>query len=55
MVLKQNIRHSTKEMFSKILNPAIPFLGLYTKDTQMYNNNTCFIIFMVALFIRARN
>ena len=34
---------------------AIPLLGIYPKDSPTYNNNTCSIMFIAALFIIARN
>ena len=35
--------------------PAIPFLGIYPKDALTYNENTCSIMFIAALFIIARS
>jgi len=36
-------------------DPAIPLLGIYQKDAPMYNKDTCFTIFIAALFIIARS
>jgi hypothetical protein len=38
-------------------NPAIPFLGIYTKNAPTSNKDTCSTMFIAALFIKpeARN
>ena len=36
-------------------NSSIPLLGLYPKDSSIYNKYTCSIIFIPALFITARS
>ena len=36
-------------------DPAIPLLGIYTKDDQTYKKDTCSTMFIVALFIIARS
>jgi len=35
-------------------HPAIPFLGIYPKDASTYNKDTCYTMFITALFIIAR-
>ena len=35
--------------------PAIPLLGIYPKDTSSYHKDICSTMFIVALFIIARN
>ena len=35
--------------------PAIPFLSMYPKDTPSYHKAICLTMFMMALFITARN
>jgi hypothetical protein len=35
-------------------DPAIPLLGIYPTDVQIYNKNTCSIMFIAPLFIIAR-
>jgi hypothetical protein len=32
-------------------NSAIPFLGIYPKDAATYNKDTCYAMFIAALFI----
>jgi len=34
-------------------DPAIPLLGIYTKDTLLYHRATCSTMFIVALFVIA--
>jgi hypothetical protein len=34
--------------------PAIPLLGIYSKDALTYNKDTYFTVFIAALFIIAR-
>jgi hypothetical protein len=34
---------------------AIPLLGIYPKDAPSYNKDTCFTMFITALFIIARS
>jgi len=34
---------------------AIPLLGIYPNDSPTYKKDTCFTMFMAALFIIARN
>ena len=36
-------------------DPAISLLGIYPKDAQTYNKNTCYTVFIAALFIIARS
>jgi hypothetical protein len=36
-------------------DPAIPFLGIYTKYVTPYPKNKCSQMFMAALFLKARN
>jgi hypothetical protein len=36
-------------------DPAIPLLGIYPKDAPTYNKDICSIMFIVALFIKARS
>jgi hypothetical protein len=36
-------------------NPAIPFLGIYLKDTLTYHKDTCSTIFIAGFFIITRN
>ena len=36
-------------------DPAIPLLGIYPKDSQVCNKDTCSIMFIAALFIIARS
>ena len=36
-------------------NPAIPLLGIYPKEASTYNKDTCFTMFIAALFIIATN
>jgi hypothetical protein len=36
-------------------DPAIPLLGIYLEDAPTCNENTCFTMFIAALFIRATN
>jgi hypothetical protein len=36
-------------------DPAIPFLGMYSKDAPTYNKDTCFTTFIAAIFILARS
>jgi hypothetical protein len=36
-------------------DPVIPLLGIYSKDALSYHKHTCSIMFVPALFIRARN
>jgi hypothetical protein len=36
-------------------NPAIPFLGIYSKDTPTCNKGTCSTMFIAATFIIARS
>ena len=36
-------------------DPAIPFLGIYPRDTPRYNKGTCTTMFIAALFIIARS
>jgi len=36
-------------------DPDILLLGIYPKDAPMYNKNTCSTMFIVALFITARD
>nr|AAQ96249.1 LRRGT00036 [Rattus norvegicus] len=36
-------------------DPAIPLLGIYPKDASTYKRDTCFTMFIAALFIIARN
>jgi hypothetical protein len=35
--------------------PAIPLLGIYSKDAPTYNKDTCSTMFIAALFIIARS
>jgi hypothetical protein len=37
------------------LDPAIPLLGIYPEDVPTGNKDTCFTIFIAALFIIARS
>ena len=37
------------------LDPAIPLLGIYPKDSPTYNKDTCSTISIVALFIIVRS
>jgi hypothetical protein len=36
-------------------DPAIPLLGIYTKDAPKYNKDICSSMFIAALFIIARS
>jgi hypothetical protein len=36
-------------------DPDILLLGIYPKDAQTYNKNTCYTVFIAALFIIARS
>jgi hypothetical protein len=36
-------------------DPAIPLLGIYPKDGPTYNKDTCYAMFIAALFIVARS
>ena len=36
-------------------DPAMPLLGIYTKDVSSYYRDTCSTMFIAALFIIARN
>jgi len=36
-------------------DPAIPLLGIYPKDAPTYNKDTCYTMFIAALFIIARS
>jgi hypothetical protein len=36
-------------------DPAIPLLGIYSKDAPIYNKDKCSTIFIAALFIIARS
>ena len=36
-------------------DPAIPLLGIYPKDVQTFNKDTCSTIFIAALYIIARS
>jgi hypothetical protein len=36
-------------------DPAITLLGIYPEDAPTYNKDTCSIIFIAALFIKARS
>jgi hypothetical protein len=36
-------------------DPAIPLLGIYPKDSPKYDEDTCSTMFLVTLFIMARN
>jgi hypothetical protein len=36
-------------------DPAIPLLGIYPEDVPTSNKNTCFTMFIAALFIMARS
>ena len=36
-------------------DPAIPLLGIYPRDTPIYNKDTCTTMFIAALFIIARS
>jgi hypothetical protein len=36
-------------------DPAIPLLGIYLKDSPIYNKDTCSTMFITALFIVARS
>jgi hypothetical protein len=36
-------------------DPAIPLLGIYSKDAPTYNKDTCSTMFIAALFIIARS
>jgi hypothetical protein len=36
-------------------DPAISLLGIYPKDSPIYNKNTCSTMFIAALFIIARS
>jgi hypothetical protein len=36
-------------------DPAIPLLGIFTKDAPTYNKDTCTTMFIAALFIIARS
>jgi hypothetical protein len=36
-------------------DPAIPLLGIYPKDAQMFNKNTCSTMLIAALFIIVRS
>jgi hypothetical protein len=35
--------------------PAIPLLGIYSKDAPLCHRGTCFTMFTVALFVTARS
>jgi hypothetical protein len=35
--------------------PAIPLLGIYSKDVPPCHRDTCFTMFIVVLFVLARN
>ena len=45
---------SQKLGISLLQDPAIPFLGIYSKDIQLYYKVICSAMFMAALFIIAR-
>jgi len=36
-------------------DPAIPLLGIYSNDAPTYNKDTCYTMFVAALFIIARS
>jgi hypothetical protein len=36
-------------------DPAIPLLGIHPKDATTYHKDTCFTMFIVALFVIARS
>jgi hypothetical protein len=40
---------------NSIQDPAIPLLGIYPKDTPPYHKDICSTMFIVALFVIARN
>jgi hypothetical protein len=42
-------RHSSTE------DQVIPLLGIYPKDTPTYSKDTCFIVFIIAIFTIARS
>ena len=35
-------------------DPAIPFMAIYPRDGPIYNNDTCSVMFIAAIFIIAR-
>ena len=54
-------KHSGNQWFHKKLgivvpqDPAIRLLDIYLKDSLPYHKNTCFIMLIAALFVKARN
>jgi hypothetical protein len=36
-------------------DPTIPLLGIYPKDDPTYNKDTCYTMFIAALFVIARS
>jgi hypothetical protein len=36
-------------------DPGIPLLGIYPNDSPTYNKNTCYTMFIAAIFIIARS
>jgi hypothetical protein len=36
-------------------DPAIPLLGIFSEDDPTYNKDTCFPMFIAAIFIIARS
>jgi hypothetical protein len=53
--LKINLAASQKTWNSLPQDPAIPLLGIYSKDVLSSHKNTCSTMFIAALFIITRN
>jgi hypothetical protein len=49
LAVPQKVGHCITE------DPAIPFLGIYSNDVPIYNNDTFYTVFIAALFIIARS
>jgi hypothetical protein len=50
----QRVQKTIKKR-TTMYDPAIPFLGMDTKNSILYHRNTCIPEFIAALFIIARN
>ena len=51
----QSIRWFLRKLGNNLpQDPAIPLLGIYPKDAQLYHKDICSTIFIAALFVIAR-
>ena len=48
LAVPQKVEHSPED-------PAIPLLGIYQEDVPTYNKDTCYTMFIAAIFIIARS